>query len=120
MKFSVVSILTLTSIISCTAFKKDQALRSEGLLQKSGFQTIEIDFKSLKQMPQQQLFETKVNNQFVYRYADAEFCVCLLQGDQYAYQRYVDMIETLNAEAVPGTDPEQEAENMRAMPFFTR
>lgn len=113
-------ILLLLLLTACTALKKDQVFRTQNNLQSAGFQQVAISLDALKLMPQHQLIATQQNNQQIYQYADAEFCQCLYQGNLPAFQSYVDLIEQQNAAAVSTYDPEQDAENMRAMPFFRR
>jgi len=76
------------------ASKPDVAKKTEAMLTDAGFKTIQIDNSSAEQaglaadLPTYELREYPISSGVVYWYYDPDFCSCVFEGNQEAFETY--------------------------------
>lgn len=75
-----------------TEAARQPVLETESILSAAGFHQIpaknEAELRQVSSLPPLQLSYYIDNGRFRYRFADPEFCRCVFEGDQAAYQNY--------------------------------
>jgi len=75
-----------------TEAKRQPVAETESTLIAAGFHQIPAknsdELKQLKSLPPHQISYSIDNGRFTYRFADPDYCRCVFQGDDAAYQRY--------------------------------
>ena len=82
-------------VVGCAGTGKDAPLSEQQLLAFSGF-TLKLgytqaDLKEVGKLPQRRVVRIESEGRQIYVWADAAGCQCWYVGDQYAYQRLLEL-----------------------------
>jgi hypothetical protein len=88
----VLALIVALPLVGCAAIQRSEARDKEQLLAAAGFQAKPADtpekLANLKTMPPRQLVSQVKDGNFVYSYADPDYCQCLYVGGPKEYSAY--------------------------------
>ena len=88
----VLALLIALTVAGCAAIQRREAQDTEQLLAAAGFQAKPADtpekLANLRTMPPRQLVARSKDGNFVYTYADPDYCQCLYVGGPQEYSAY--------------------------------
>ena len=91
----VLALIIALPLAGCAAIQRSAARDMEQLLAAAGFQAKPADtperLAELKTMPPRELVSRSKDGNFVYTYADPDYCQCLYVGGPQEYSRYQDL-----------------------------
>jgi hypothetical protein len=86
------ALIVALSLIGCAALQRSEAQDTEQLLAAAGFQAKPADtpekLANLSTMPPRKLVSQAKDENFVYSYADPDYCQCLYVGGPREYSAY--------------------------------
>src|SRR5919197_1019733 len=91
-KLMALALTVALSLLGCAAIQRSEARDTEQLLAAAGFQAKLAEtpekLANLKAMPPRQLVSQAKDGNFVYSYADPDYCQCLYVGGPQEYSAY--------------------------------
>lgn len=105
LKAVVCACVVVLPLVGCATIERDRAKDKEHLLAAAGFHAKPADspekLGSLGSLPPHKLVSQKKDDQFVYVYADPDYCRCMWIGGPSEYSAYQRIIaERENAEMI--------------------
>ena len=93
----VLALIIALPLAGCAAIQRSEARDTEQLLAAAGFQAKPAEtpekLANLKTMPPRQLVARSKDGNFVYTYADPDYCQCLYVGGPQEYSAYQRLAE---------------------------